>query len=92
MVDNPEHHPHGDFALRDAVLSNQAHNRMTYAGIGVFRAELFADLDGSAAALAPLLRRAADSARATGQHHQGAWLDVGTPQRLAQLRARLAAD
>ena len=92
MVDNPEHHPHGDFVLRGGVLSNQPRHRLTYAGIGVFRAELFAGLDGGTAALAPLLRRATDSARATGQHHQGNWLDVGTPQRLAQLRAQLAVD
>ena len=92
LVDNPPHHPHGDFALHDATVSNRAENRMTYAGIGVLRAELFAGLTaGSKARLAPLLQRAADEGRVTGQHHEGGWLDIGTPQRLAQLRANLAA-
>ncbi|MDH3715166.1 MAG: nucleotidyltransferase family protein [Gammaproteobacteria bacterium] len=92
LVDNPPHHPDGDFALLDSALSNQAQNRLTYAGIGVFRAELFADLGAGAAPLAPLLRHAADAGHATGEHYQGDWLDVGTPQRLAQLCRRLAAD
>jgi MurNAc alpha-1-phosphate uridylyltransferase len=92
LVDNPPHHPGGDFALLGSVLSNRAQHRLTYAGIGVFRAELFADLGAGAEPLAPLLRRAADAGQATGEHYRGDWLDVGTPQRLAELRARLAAD
>lgn len=92
LVDNPPHHPDGDFALLGSALSNQTQNRLTYAGIGVFRAELFADLGRRAAPLAPLLRGAADAGQATGEHYQGQWLDVGTPQRLAELRSRLAAD
>ena len=39
--------------------------------------------------LAPLLRAAMARARVTGEHHRGRWTDVGTPQRLAQLDARL---
>ena len=92
LVDNPPHHPRGDFALLGSTLNNQPHNRMTYAGIGVYRADLFAQLPESAAALGPLLRRAAEAGHATGQHYGGDWLDVGTPQRLAELRARVAGE
>lgn len=39
--------------------------------------------------LPPLLRAAMARGRASGQHHRGAWTDVGTPARLAELDAAL---
>lgn len=41
------------------------------------------------AALGPLLRAAADAGLAGGERHDGLWVDVGTPQRLAWLDAQL---
>lgn len=90
LVDNPAHHPHGDFALQGSTLLDREHDRLTYAGIGLFRAELFRALPTGAAALGPLLRRAARHGQASGQHYRGEWCDVGTPERLAELRARTA--
>ena len=43
--------------------------------------------EGVAEALAPLLRRAMDAGRVSGQIYTGRWTDVGTPERLAQLNA-----
>ncbi len=40
---------------------------------------------GTAAPLAPLLRRAIDAGQVSAELYQGAWTDVGTPERLAQL-------
>ena len=40
--------------------------------------------------LAPLLREAMAAGRVSGEHHRGAWTDVGTPARLAALQARLS--
>lgn len=86
LVDNPEHHPQGDFHLRDGrVCSEGEGERLTFSGIGVYRPELF---DGSAAGrfpLAPLLRRAMDADEVGGEHYRGPWLDIGTPQRLEEL-------
>ena len=42
---------------------------------------------GVRAALAPLLRRAMDNGRVQAELHTGRWVDVGTPQRLADLNA-----
>ncbi len=86
LVDNPPHHPRGDFGLRDGRLVN-AEPRLTYAGLGVYHPDLFADCQpGAAFPLAPLLHRAIRAEQASGEHYQGKWLDVGTPQRLEQLR------
>ena len=43
--------------------------------------------EGLAAPLAPLLRRAMDNQRISAERYTGAWTDVGTPERLAQLNS-----
>jgi MurNAc alpha-1-phosphate uridylyltransferase len=102
MVDNPSQHPHGDFSLgADGSVASEGAAKLTFAGIGVYRPSLFIDwriVIGAAPGfdaepprfkLAPLLRAAMAGGSVTGTHHRGRWTDVGTPQRLAQLDARL---
>jgi MurNAc alpha-1-phosphate uridylyltransferase len=88
LVDNPPHHPQGDFALRGGRLSMRGEERLTYSGIGLFRRAMFADLPPGRRALGPLLREAIAAGRVTGAHHHGDWLDVGTKDRLAEARRR----
>jgi len=95
LIDNPEHHPRGDFVLDggrlDGVkLADAAAPRLTFSGIGVYRPILFQGVaKGSRAPLAPLLRQAAAQGLAGAERHDGRWTDVGTPQRLARLDAQL---
>lgn len=102
LVDNPEHHARGDFVLRNARLVEDATApRLTFAGIGLYRPALLAhwrDIVGDVAGvdetpprfkLAPLLYDAIARGCVGALHHRGAWTDVGTPQRLAQLDAAL---
>ena len=42
---------------------------------------------GSAAPLAPLLRRAIAAGQISAELYEGEWMDVGTPERLAALNA-----
>lgn len=85
LVDNPAHHPAGDFALRENRVVDVPGPRLTFAGIGVYRAALFAGHAPGVFALAPLLRAAIRAGRVGGTHHRGVWYDVGTPARLAEL-------
>ncbi|MFP1681234.1 N-acetylmuramate alpha-1-phosphate uridylyltransferase MurU [Alloalcanivorax sp. C16-1] len=86
LVDNPAHHPDGDFHLTEhGRLSDNAAPRLTYAGIARLHPALFRDLDDGERPLAPLLRAAIAADRATGEHHAGHWWDIGTPERLAEL-------
>jgi len=91
LVDNPPQHPAGDFALRQGLLDcEQREARLTFSGIGVYDPRLFAGIGrGTPAPLAPLLRAAAGARRAGAERHLGAWVDVGTPDRLARLDAQL---
>ena len=82
MVDNPEHHPQGDFSLSAGLLSEKGPAMLTYSGIGVYRPELFSGCSAGAFPLAPLLRRAMDAGQVSGEHYSGSWFDIGTPERL----------
>lgn len=89
LIDNPAHHPHGDFALENGRVREDGAVKLTFSGIGVYRAALFADCAPGAFPLAPLLRTAMCDARVSGEHYHGVWMDIGTPQRLAELDAML---
>jgi MurNAc alpha-1-phosphate uridylyltransferase len=102
MVDNPAHHPEGDFALdAQGLLHDSGAPKLTFSGIGVFRRDLLLGWrevvgDETAAQITPprfklvsLLRAAMARGAIHGSRHAGAWTDVGTPQRLAQLDVTL---
>lgn len=91
LVPNPEHHPRGDFDLQDERIAAGAGDRLTYAGVAVLDPALLAGAAAGRFPLLPWLLRARDARRLTGQRHDGYWLDVGTPARLAELDARLRA-
>ncbi len=89
LVDNPPHHPHGDFALEGGRLKPQGGERLTFAGIGWYHRALFATRPKGRHPLAPWLRAAIARRRVTGEHHRGRWTDVGTPRRLHELDLEL---
>ena len=90
MVDNPPQHAQGDFALQNGKLFEASEPKLTFSGVGVYHPDLFASVTrGEKARLAPLLQAAMAQSLVTAQHHIGAWHDVGTPQRLAELDAAL---
>jgi len=86
LVNNPPHHPRGDFALAGERVAPDGHQRLTFSGIGLYHPRLFAPVSpGDRAPLAPLLRMAMGDGAVTGEHYRGLWVDVGTPERLAEL-------
>ena len=94
LVPNPAHHPEGDFTLRDGRCSAQTPQpSLTFSGIGIYQPQLFAGLvAGQPAKLLPLLLRGMAHNRISGERHDGRWLDIGTPQRLAALDAELTPN
>ena len=90
LVPNPPQHKAGDFVLHAGRVGDKGEPRLTFAGVGVYRPQLFADIvRGQPAQLAPLLRAAMAQGLVGGELHSGRWVDVGTPQRLAELDTEL---
>lgn len=91
LVPNPDHHPKGDFGLTaNGLVTEDTRPLHTFSGIGVYKPSLFSQTPAhQPAKLAPLLRQAIAAQRLTGQLHCGAWIDVGTPERLDTLEYML---
>ncbi len=96
LVPNPMHNPKGDFGLSAEGLALNATQgeRFTYSTIGLYRRSLFetpwcdilpGNPQGTAAPLAPLLRKAMDAGLVSAELYTGPWTDVGTPERLEEL-------
>ncbi|HSQ06023.1 MAG TPA: nucleotidyltransferase family protein, partial [Burkholderiales bacterium] len=59
LVDNPVHHPAGDFCLNEGMVTLDEGTRLTFSGIGVYRPRLFAHITpGTRYQLATVLRAA----------------------------------
>lgn len=97
LVDNPPQHPRGDFVLapadsggRRAVLPHGDRSEAgTFSGLATYWPAFFADLPPGKRPLKPLLDAGIAAGRIAGSHWAGRWTDVGTPERLAELEARL---
>ena len=91
MVANPVHHTGGDFSLDgERVIYANDEQTLTYAGIGVFSPAFFSGVTpGTVMKLRPLLDAAIAAGTLSGERYTGRWVDVGTPQRLAELDQEL---
>jgi len=96
LVDNPAHHPEGDFRLVDdrvlqpedtVTYDGRSRNTLTFSGIALYAADFFAGYERGKRALKPLLDEAILQGRLSGEAFGGLWSDVGTPERLAALNA-----
>ena len=91
MVDNPDHHAGGDFALTGerVVLDGEL---LTFSGIAAYRPAMFSGIArGARAPLAPLLRAQIAAGQVSGERFAGRWHDIGTPARFAAINRELAA-
>lgn len=105
LVSNPAHNITGDFALdgqtvttlpttlRKTSTENEVPAQsLTYAGLGIYDPGFFDGYPAGRYPLKPLMDAAAAKGRLKGSYWQGQWLDVGTPERLAQLDTMLGGE
>lgn len=92
MVPNPPFHPAGDFALDGSRIHRDGPNRLTFGNIGVYDSALFRELPrGVKLKLLPLYHDWIARGLVSGERYEGPWANVGTPDELAALDARLTA-
>jgi N-acetyl-alpha-D-muramate 1-phosphate uridylyltransferase len=89
LVPNPPQHAAGDFGLEHGLARAAGSPRYTFSGIAVYRPEFFAACVDGVFPLLPLLVRSMAAQRCSADLYTGLWEDVGTPERLAALNARL---
>ena len=101
LVPNPAHNPGGDFGLSaDGLALNLPHAVQpplyTFSTIALYKRAFFeaawctipsGNPEGVKAPLAAMLRAAMDQGLVSASIYKGLWVDVGTPERLAQLNA-----
>ena len=86
MVPNPAYHAAGDFALVDGRLALDGSDRRTYGNIGLYRAELFAELpQGTKLQILPLYRDWISRGWVSAELYTGPWANVGTAEELSRL-------
>ncbi len=100
LVDNPQHHPRGDFVLDDltsrvksgsaGAMSGPA--TLTFSGIALYHPTFFVGLAPGRRLMRPLFDQAIGEGRLSGEHFRGEWIDVGSLERLEQIRIRLAIN
>lgn len=83
LVNNPEHNLKGDFSLRNGLVSNTPEH--TFSGIRIVSPALFDGCAVSFFSMVPRLREAVERGRVSGEHYEGVWHDIGTPERLAAI-------
>lgn len=85
LVDNPSYHSNGDFVLQNGKLLNEGMPKFTFANIGIYHPDLFKDCHPGTFPLVNLLRPAITQDKVTGEHYQGEWVNVGTPEEWEKL-------
>lgn len=93
MVDNPDFHPKGDFALADGRLYEgdgpAGAERLTFGNVGVYRREIVENEVAGRFKLLPMYQRAIAAGQLRGEKYDGFWRNVGTPAQLDELRETL---
>lgn len=89
MVDNPPHHPEGDFSLqKNGLLQlNGEGKRLTFSGIARYHPDLIREYP-KVRTIFPLVEAFhffMDSKRLSAEYYGGYWNDIGTPDRLESI-------
>lgn len=91
LIKNPSHNVSGDFCLKNAYVLDKdpSSESYTFSGAGIYHQDLLKGIKiGEVAKLAPILRNAMAKSQVTGELLEVDWVDVGTPERLAELNQR----
>ena len=86
LVDNPPHHPTGDYALIHGKVREAGGPLLNFGGIAVYHPELFVGCPQGYFPISLLFKKAIQADQVTGEYYQGVWHNLGTPEQLAELQ------
>lgn len=87
MVNNPAHHPNGDFTEAELNISS-SDNRLTYSGIAYLHPKLFTH-EKRIFPLIDNIRECIDGNTISASIYEGVWFDIGTADRLHEANKKL---
>jgi len=88
LVPNPPEHAQGDFGLASSGLVTDRPPHLTYSGIAIVTSAVFDGFEPGYRRLRPILDAAISRGMLEGVSYPGFWRDIGTPERLAEVRGR----
>ncbi|MDQ6968223.1 MAG: sugar phosphate nucleotidyltransferase [Mariprofundaceae bacterium] len=81
LVENPAHHPEGDFAINDGLACLQGNPRYTFSGVSVWDASvLYQYAANTSFSLLEPMQNMMEKERCAGVLHRGQWFDIGRPK------------
>lgn len=86
LVNNPPHHPQGDFCLQKNKVMLEGKSKLNFAGIGIYDPKLFSNNTPGKFPVAPLLIAAIKNELVTGEYYKGQWENLGTIAQLEKLQ------
>jgi len=89
LVPNPEFHPEGDFYMNNKNLHPAQGEKFTFSGIALYHPDFFKGLEIGVLALAPLFQSAIADFKIDAEVFYGKWFDIGTPERLNEIKHEL---
>ena len=88
LISNPPHNPEGDFYITNNKLATEGDQKFTFSGIGIYTKSFFQGQENGAFPLAPLFKKYANQHLISAEFYAGQWEDIGTTERLEELRNR----
>lgn len=82
LVDNPPHHPQGDFAIQGGKAVSGSEGALTFTGAALYTPGVFAGMAEERMPLRPVFDRLAATGRLLASRISGRWFDCGTVERL----------
>jgi MurNAc alpha-1-phosphate uridylyltransferase len=82
LVDNPVYHPAGDFCLYGRRIYYGKGHTLTFGNIGIYRPELFENCPPGKFRLTEIFRKGITMQQIDGEHYQGNWFNIGTPEEI----------
>ncbi len=83
LVENPKHHPDGDFFCQQHHISQQGQPRYTFSGVSLWHMQALHHFPcNTSFSLVQAIHEQIQQQTCTGLIHQGQWFDIGRPRDL----------
>lgn len=93
LVENPLHHPQGDFGLDGGRVVAEKASGYTYAGVSLWSEPALAGYEpGEPFPLTEPMRQLMSAGRLAGVVHRGTWFDIGRPRELMMARGWISRE